>query len=64
MDGVRAAEGRIRAARADEPAEIRRLLSLGVASITTNVPEIALAIRAESGDAATSDLPLLRREGP
>jgi len=49
---------------ADEPAEIRRLLSLGVASITTNVPEIALAIRAESGDTATSELPLLRRESP
>ncbi|MDQ6892427.1 MAG: glycerophosphodiester phosphodiesterase [Acidobacteriota bacterium] len=48
---------------ADEPAEIRRLLSLGVASITTNVPEIALGIRAESGDAATNEQPLLRREG-
>jgi glycerophosphoryl diester phosphodiesterase len=48
---------------ADEPAEIGRLLALGVASITTNVPEIALAIRADSGDAQTSPgLPLLNRE--
>ena len=30
---------------ADEPAEIRRLLSLGVASITTNVPEIGARLR-------------------
>jgi hypothetical protein len=34
---------------------------LGVGSITTNLPEIALAIRAESG-AATSELPLQERE--
>jgi glycerophosphoryl diester phosphodiesterase len=30
---------------ADEEPEIRRLLSLGVASVTTNAPEIALRIR-------------------
>jgi glycerophosphoryl diester phosphodiesterase len=46
----------------DDPAEIRRLLSLGVASITTNVPEIALAIRAEDGDSPTSPaVPLFSR---
>ena len=32
---------------ADEPAEIRRLLDAGVASVTTNQPETALAIRDE-----------------
>ncbi len=32
---------------ADEPAEIRRLLDFGLPSITTNVPDVALAIRAE-----------------
>ncbi|MEO8189715.1 MAG: glycerophosphodiester phosphodiesterase family protein [Acidobacteriota bacterium] len=32
---------------ADEPSEIRRLLDLGLPSITTNVPDVALAIRAE-----------------
>jgi glycerophosphoryl diester phosphodiesterase len=32
---------------ADEPAEIRRLLALGLPSVTTNVPDVALAIRAE-----------------
>ena len=49
---------------ADEPAEIRRLLSLGVASITTNVPDVALAIRSESGAAETSEHPILQRENP
>ena len=49
---------------ADEPAEIRRLLSLGVASITTNVPEVALAIRAESGDTETREHPILERPIP
>jgi glycerophosphoryl diester phosphodiesterase len=49
---------------ADDPAEIRRLLALGVASITTNVPDVALAIRAESGDFPTSPaLPLLSKDG-
>lgn len=33
---------------ADEPSEIRRLLDLGVPSVTTNVPDVALAIRAEA----------------
>jgi len=37
---------------ADEPEEIRRLLALGVPSITTNLPDVALAIRVEHREAA------------
>ena len=37
---------------ADEPAEIRRLFDLGVASVTTNVPEVAMTVRDAIREAA------------
>lgn len=39
---------------ADDPAEIRRLLAAGIASITTNLPDIALRVRAEGVRAGPS----------
>ena len=38
----------------NEPDEIRRFLAAGVASLTTDVPDVALAIRAETTAAASS----------
>ena len=38
----------------NEPDEIRRFLGSGIASLTTDVPDIALGLRAESAPAATS----------
>jgi len=39
---------------ADAPEEIRRLLDSRVASITTNVPDVALSLRAASGSSAAT----------
>jgi glycerophosphoryl diester phosphodiesterase len=38
----------------NEPDEIRRFLAAGVASVITDVPDVALAVRAESSPAASS----------
>jgi glycerophosphoryl diester phosphodiesterase len=38
----------------NEPDEIRQFLGSGIASLTTDVPDVALGLRAEMAQAATS----------